>query len=880
MRNKLALTTALAILMAVIAGASLAAADTQDKAGAAPDSSSQGPVTAPPAGGPVVVPGAGIGGGDVQVAPTIDGSIDGGAGGGGEAPAPSIGGNSEQTAPTPPDGGSTAAGAAANDPSSALAPLGPSPLGVPNFVIDSFEIPPFLLPIYQACGTQYDIPWQVLASINKIETAFGTNLNVSTAGAQGWMQFIPSTWATYGVDANADGRKDPYNPVDAICAAARYLKAAGGDSDLYSAIFAYNHADWYVQEVLLYARNYGKIPDTLVGSLTGLTEGAHFPVAADARYAGGISTKAANRDSKPTARAKSGNAAQVVSSSPGRVGIDISAKEGAPVVAVNDGVIKRIGSSSSQGRFIVLQDAYGNRYTYSELGEIVRDHPVPKPEPLTAEDFRLITPADDKKPTAPATNTTADNNALNTAPNPGVEDEGLGSGGPAGAGGAPDTPLGTGGATGTKGTTAGATGTTTDATGGATGTTGATTGTTGTATATGTADATGAGGATGTGAQAAGDTGSSGATGGGPKVIKPSVVVPPNSGPAPTDTGGKGGDSRQRVYALPSRPHVEEVTQRGTGITGTAGYGTFENYYNDVYAYDSGSATLEPLEVGSKVIGGTVLGRIGGGVSPHVGFAIRPAGKKSPPIDPKPILDGWKLLEATAIYRATGKGLANATLGVGGVLLLSKEALQRRVLNDPRLSIYSCGRQDIANGLVNRRVLAAMEYLVAKGFELTITSISCGHSFLSASGNVSEHSSGNAMDIAAINGVPVTGNQGPGSLADSLMKSLLQLQGTMAPHQIISLEDLPGSQSFALADHYDHVHVGYYPQFGDISGAQYGQTLSPKQWRRLIKRLEEIQNPEVAVTPSQFSLGQGSSKSSDRGPQSQSGRKQNTTSGD
>ena len=44
----------------------------------------------------------------------------------------------------------------------------------------------------------------------------------------GWMQFLPSSWETYGLDANGDGHKDPYNPVDAICAAARYLKAAGG----------------------------------------------------------------------------------------------------------------------------------------------------------------------------------------------------------------------------------------------------------------------------------------------------------------------------------------------------------------------------------------------------------------------------------------------------------------------------------------------------------------------------------------------------------------------------------------------------------------------------------------------------------------------------
>ena len=260
------------------------------------------------------------------------------------------------------------------NPTVTIAPFGPAPIGVPNFIIDSFEIPPFLLPIYQACGTEYGIPWEVLASINKIETAFGTNLNVSTAGAMGWMQFIPSSWAMYGVDANGDGRKDPYNPVDAICAAANYLKAAGGDKDLYGAIFSYNHADWYVQEVLLYAKGYGKIPTDLVGSLTGLTEGAHFPVAADARYADDISTRAALRRATPGQRKEYGNAADVISSSPTRRGINIYAAKGSPVVAVNDGVIQSSGDSKRLGKYVVLEDAYGNRFTYAELGTIVRKH--------------------------------------------------------------------------------------------------------------------------------------------------------------------------------------------------------------------------------------------------------------------------------------------------------------------------------------------------------------------------------------------------------------------------------------------------------------------------------------------------------------------------
>src|SRR5438105_3976927 len=159
-----------------------------------------------------------------------------------------------------------------------------SAASVPNFVIRQFRVPIFLLPIYQAAGNQYGIRWEVLAAINEIESDYGRNLSVSTAGAVGWMQFLPSTWAKYGVDANGDGKRDPYNPVDAIFAAASYLKAAGGDKDIKRAIFAYNHAGWYVDSVLLRAKLIAGVPGDLIGSLTGLTEG-RFPVAAHARYA-------------------------------------------------------------------------------------------------------------------------------------------------------------------------------------------------------------------------------------------------------------------------------------------------------------------------------------------------------------------------------------------------------------------------------------------------------------------------------------------------------------------------------------------------------------------------------------------------------------------
>ena len=117
---------------------------------------------------------------------------------------------------------------------------------------------PVLQSLWQRAGATYGIPWQVLGAINKVESNFGQNMGPSSAGAIGWMQFMPSTWERWGMDANGDGVSDPWNPEDAIFAAARYLAAAGGRTDISRAIFAYNHAQWYVDEILGLARLYGQ----------------------------------------------------------------------------------------------------------------------------------------------------------------------------------------------------------------------------------------------------------------------------------------------------------------------------------------------------------------------------------------------------------------------------------------------------------------------------------------------------------------------------------------------------------------------------------------------------------------------------------------------
>jgi murein DD-endopeptidase MepM/ murein hydrolase activator NlpD len=593
---------------------------------------------------------------------------------------------------------------------------GPATKGVPNFVIQKFRVPIFLLPIFQAAGTQYGIRWEVLAAINEIETDYGRNLNVSSAGALGWMQFMPATWRQYGVDANRDGKRDPYNPVDAIFAAAKYLKAAGGDTDIKKAIFAYNHAGWYVDSVMLRAKLLAGVPIDVVGSLTGLTEG-RFPVAAHARYADDINEKHATRKVK-----RGQNAAHVVNDVASRHQISIYSTSGAPVVAVSDGVVKRVGHDKRLGRYIVLQDAYGNQYTYSDLGSVEHFYPVPKKNPgESGNEARAVS-----------------------------------------ANGA----------------------------------------------------------------------------------HSPQVVT------------------KKRVFAHPARVHARTeggMEQIFDEQAASGDVSTYSNLFTPDLGLNARNSTLRRLSKGAHVIAGTRLGRVGTPdpkQAAHVNFGIRPAGKDAPQIDPKPILDGWKLLESTAIYRAKGKNVLNdSRVTIGQILMMPKALLEKRVLNDSRIRIYPGGRIDIKTGQIDRRVLAVLAFLAESGLNPTVSSLKGNHGYHTTSGNVSEHSSGNAVDIAAVNGIPIVGHQDRGGITEQTVRRLMTLQGTMRPHQIISLLSL-GQNTLAMSDHNDHIHVGFHPMYGNSKkvGTQAQSVLQPGQWSDLIGRLKQIQNPVVPTSPSRYAL--------------------------
>ena len=138
------------------------------------------------------------------------------------------------------------------------APAAPAPAA------SSGQLPTTYLQLFQASAARYcpGLSWTVLAAIGQIESADGTNVGPSTAGALGPMQFLPSTWAVWGIDAfGQTGPPDIMNPYDAVPSAARMLcadGAASGGSGLAAAIFAYNHATWYVNEVLALAAEYAR----------------------------------------------------------------------------------------------------------------------------------------------------------------------------------------------------------------------------------------------------------------------------------------------------------------------------------------------------------------------------------------------------------------------------------------------------------------------------------------------------------------------------------------------------------------------------------------------------------------------------------------------
>ncbi len=596
--------------------------------------------------------------------------------------------------------------------------------GVPGFFIESFRIPPFLLPIYQAAGTAYGIPWQVLAAINEVETDYGRDLSVSSAGAEGWMQFLPAEWAQYGVDANGDGFKDPYNPADAIFAAARYLRAAGGDTNIKAGVFSYNHSQAYVESVMLRAQLLGGTPPELLGAITGLTE-AHFPVHAASHFSDGFLT-VNGRGGKPETLA----------------GTTIDTVAGAPVIAVQDGEVVKIGDSPTLGHYVQLRDAYGNTYVYGQLGEVSPVFPVLEPHVSSTVSKRLSHTAE-PAPTGPAT-----------------------------AGAQPRSPI------------------------------------------------------------------SEGATISGLSLGAAADLEPAPSTPTPTPSAAP------PVLAPNPTPTAVKVFREGS---------------NDVY--------LRPLRAHAQVIAGTVLGHVAAVAStatiaadqPHIFFQIRPAGVGAPLIDPKPVLDGWVALENTSIFRAKGENPFLATSPTTGqVLLESKQQLEPQVLHDAGIRLSRCGRQDVRTGRIDKRVLAALEYLSVSGLKPSVSGLKCNApANVAAIASLPASADTYAVSITAINGIPISAHQGQGSIADSTVRKLLMLQGISRPQRIVSLLSYPGAPiAVASPGASSAIRVAFSaPSKGTaLAASGLDSSLSPTEWIKLTSRLGEIPDPTVGRGPSSAAI--------------------------
>ncbi len=647
-----------------------------------------------------------------------------------------------------------------------------------------YRIPLFLLPIYQAASVQYGVPWQILAAINEIETNYGTDLSVSTAGAVGWMQFMPATWIQYGVDALNAGYADPYNPVDAIFAAARYLRAAGAATDLHGAILAYNHSEEYVKSVLLRAKLISSYPKNVIATLTGLTDGrlpvtgkrvlwgalssAPSPSAiasgssatagataaahkATAKLSapttgGGAATPGSSAAPSPTAAAAA--AGKAAKRPPALQLIDLMSAPDASVVAAQDGRVVKLGRTKKLGRYLILRDVYGDVFTYAGLGSIASHYPkpkTPKTPTLGAGSAGASLPpaakASDAKPKLPAT---AGHHAPVTLK---VKQRAPKAGAGSSAAGEPEVP----------------------------------------------------------------------------------------------STG------KVRLFAHPGNPDALASAAK--------------------HKRSSSAGRLLPLHAGSIVSKGTVLGTVrtpANATAGHLRFAIRPGGDQTT-IDPRPVLKNWAQLSAA--LHPQGAGGENDLLGAtaSGVFLMSKEELERTVLSDPGIDIYQCGRQDIASGKIDKRVLAVLAFLSRTGLKPTVSALECGHSEMTVSGFVSEHFTGDAVDISAINGIPIAGHQGAGTITDLTIRTLLTLQGEFVPHQIISLMQYPGApNTLAMAEHWNHIHVGFRPSAAQLplnskaaQAAAAGKAaptpvivpsdLSTTQWNQLVTRIGALPAPKVAA---------------------------------
>ncbi|MDQ5820329.1 MAG: hypothetical protein M3540_02700, partial [Actinomycetota bacterium] len=203
-------------------------------------------------------------------------------------------------------------------------------------------------------------------------------------------------------------------------------------------------------------------------------------------------------------------------------------------------------------------------------------------------------------------------------------------------------------------------------------------------------------------------------------------------------------------------------------------------------------------------------GRVPAGHATLRGLAVRLANLKA---NGKDANDAVFALTGDSMLAEKAVALSHYNRAVGLWALVhgleaAKQAMTKRLLADARIDVYVGGREDLANGKINVRVVALMAYFAESFGQVTVSSLEAGHGMFARPGVVSAHMYGLAVDVSAVGNMTVQGNQEPGGITEQAVRAVLLLPSELQPKQVISLLGLGGA-SFPLPNHADHVHVGY-----------------------------------------------------------------------
>jgi hypothetical protein len=289
---------------------------------------------------------------------------------------------------------------------------------------------------------------------------------------------------------------------------------------------------------------------------------------------------------------------------------------------------------------------------------------------------------------------------------------------------------------------------------------------------------------------------------------------------------------------------------------------------------------LLKLGRGSVVAQGTVLGHLDSNVEgpdASLRFAIRPAGAQSA-IDPRPLLENWRQLGIALHPQGAKDGPVLDGATAGDAFLLSRTELDSAVLADPGIKLGRCEREQAAAGKVGSQALALLVFLSRSGLKPTVGELRCGKIERTAKGAATTFPQPDTLYLTAINGIPVAGHQGAGTITDITIRTLLTLQHKFAPKRIVSLMRYPGAPStIAASDYSTYIKI----ELAKPASAKTSKNIGTKtaraaststtvplvanpilntlEWQRLMTQLSTLQTPKLSRKPSASAIHDKSS---------------------